>query len=222
MKKLVYLFGLLACGLRCSRSGKQRPLLSSRLLALFLLTAALAACSSDYDDPPEQPDSHQDEVSVDSVGITQDEGTSKDYTVISTVPVSEEVKAFFDEALPYLPNLPVELSPFSFQPNKESEFFVINNEQELRNLYKGEKDLPQLDFEHYTLIIGQMLMGAASYHLDAIKVRIYEDKNVLSIYTREPQYVYCTLYNMYFWGVFPKIEKEIDNNILWLNTKMQN
>ena len=159
------------------------------LLNGLLLTAALAACSSDYDDPPEQPNSHQ---------------------------------AFFDEALPYLPNLPVELSPFSFQPNKESEFFVINNEQELRNLYKGEKDLPQLDFEHYTLIIGQMLMGAASYHLDAIKVRIYEDKNVLSIYTREPQYVYCTLYNMYFWGVFPKIEKEIDNNILWLNTKMQN
>ncbi len=220
MKKLVYLFGLLACGLRCSRSGKQRPLLSSRLLALFLLTAGLAACSSDYDDPPEQPNSHQNEVSVDSVDITQDEGASKDYTVISTVPVSEEVKAFFNEALPYLPNLPVELSPFSFQPNKESEFFVINNEQELRNLYKGEKDLPQLDFEHYTLIIGQMLMGAASYHLDAIKVRIYEDKNVLSIYTREPQYVYCTLYNMYFWGVFPKIEKEIDNKILWLNTKM--
>ena len=220
MKKLVYLFGLLACGLRCSRSGKQRPLLSSRLLALFLLTAGLAACSSDYDDPPEQPNSHQNEVSVDSVDITQDEGASKDYTVISTVPVSEEVKAFFNEALPYLPNLPVELSPISFQPNKESEFFVINNEQELRNLYKGEKDLPQLDFEHYTLIIGQMLMGAASYHLDAIKVRIYEDKNVLSIYTREPQYVYCTLYNMYFWGVFPKIEKEIDNKILWLNTKM--
>ena len=192
------------------------------LLGTLLLTAALAACSSDYDDPPEQPNSHQDEVPVDSVDITPDEGASKDYTVISTVPVSEEVKAFFDEALPYLPNLPVELSPFSFQPNKESEFFVINNEQELRNLYKGEKDLPQLDFEHYTLIIGQMLMGAASYHLDAIKVRIYEDKNVLSIYTREPQYVYCPLYNMYFWGVFPKIEKEIDNNILWLNTKMQN
>ena len=76
------------------------------LLNGLLLTAALAACSSDYDDPPEQPNSHQDEVSVDSVDITPDEGASKDYTVISTVPVSEEVKAFFDEALPYLPDLP--------------------------------------------------------------------------------------------------------------------
>ena len=44
------------------------------LLGTLLLTAALAACSSDYDDPPEQPNSHQNEVSVDSVDITPTEG----------------------------------------------------------------------------------------------------------------------------------------------------
>lgn len=220
MKKLVYLFGLLACGLRCSRSGKQRPLLSSRLLALFLLTAGLAACSSDYDDPPEQPNSHQNEVSVDSVGITQDEGASKDYTVISTVPVSEEVKAFFDEALPYLPDLPIELSPFSFQANANSDFFVINNEKELQNIYKGEKTLPQLDFENNTLIIGQLLMPRESFHLEAIYIRVYGDGNVLTIQTWEPPYQYSALYHMYFWGIFPKMLEEIDNKILWLNTKM--
>ena len=70
------------------------------LFNTLLFTAALAACSSEYDDPPEQPNSHQNEVPVDSVDITPEEGASKDYTVISTVPVSQEVKAFFDEALP--------------------------------------------------------------------------------------------------------------------------
>lgn len=219
MKKLVYLFGLLACGLRCSRSGKQRPLLSSRLLALFLLTAGLAACSSDYDDPPEQPNSHQNEVSVDSVDITQDEGASKDYTVISTVPVSEEVKAFFDEALPYLPDLHLEVSPFSFQSNANSEFYVINNEKELQNIYKGEKTLPQLDFENNTLIIGQLLMPGGSFHLEAIYIRVYGDGNVLTIQTWEPPYQYSALYHMFFWGIFPKMLEEIDNKILWLNTK---
>ena len=138
------------------------------LLNGLLLTASLAACSSDYDDPPEQPNSHQNEVSVDSVDITQDEGASKDYTVISTVPVSEEVKAFFDEALPYLPDLHLEVSPFSFQSNANSEFYVINNEKELQNIYKGEKTLPQLDFENNTLIIGQLLMPGGSFHLEAI------------------------------------------------------
>ena len=44
------------------------------LLNGLLLTAALAACSSDYDDPPEQPNSHQNEVPVDSVDIIPTEG----------------------------------------------------------------------------------------------------------------------------------------------------
>ena len=190
------------------------------LLNGLLLTAALAACSSDYDDPPEQPNSHQNEVSVDSVDSTQDEGASKDYTVISTVPVSEEVKAFFDEALPYLPDLHLEVSPFSFQSNANSEFYVINNEKELQNIYKGEKTLPQLDFENNTLIIGQLLMPRESFHLEAIYIRVYGDGNVLTIQTWEPPYQYSALYHMYFWGIFPKMIEEIDNKILWLNTKM--
>ena len=190
------------------------------LLNGLLLTASLAACSSDYDDPPEQPNSHQNEVSVDSVDITQDEGASKDYTVISTVPVSEEVKAFFDEALPYLPGLPIELSPFLFQSNVNSDFFVINNEKELQNIYKGEKTLPQLDFENNTLIIGQLLMPRESFHLEAIYIRVYGDGNVLTIQTWEPPYQYSALYHMYFWGIFPKMLEEIDKKILWLNTKM--
>jgi hypothetical protein len=44
------------------------------LLNGLLLTAALAACSSDYDDPPEQPDSHQNEVPADSVDVIPTEG----------------------------------------------------------------------------------------------------------------------------------------------------
>ena len=44
------------------------------LFNTLLLTAALSACSSDYDDPPEQPNSHQNEVPVDSVDITPTEG----------------------------------------------------------------------------------------------------------------------------------------------------
>ena len=189
------------------------------LSSLFLLSSGFTACSSDYDNPPEQPDSHQNEVSVDSVDITQDEGASKDYTVISTVPVSEEVKAFFDEALPYLPDLHLEVSPFSFQSNANSEFYVINNEKELQNIYKGEKTLPQLDFENNTLIIGQLPMSGGSF-LEAIYIRVYGDGNVLTIQTWEPPYRYSALYHMFFWGIFPKMLEEIDKNILWLNTKM--
>ena len=190
-----------------------------QLITTLLLAAALASCSADYDEP-EQPTTRQDEVPADSIKVDSTESTEEGYTVISPVPVSEDVKAFFDEALPYLPALPIELSPFSFQSNANSEFYVINNEKELQNIYKGEKTLPQLDFENNTLIIGQLLMPRESFHLEAIYIRVYGDGNVLTIQTWEPPYQYSALYHMYFWGIFPKMLEEIDNKILWLNTKI--
>ena len=198
MKKLVY---LLSC--------------------LLLLSAGFAACSSESDDPPEQPSSHQNETPVDSIAVNNDTteiDSTEALTVISAVPASEEVKTFFDEALPYLPDLPLELSPFSFSPNMGSEFFVINSEQELRDLYKGEKPLPQLDFEQNTLIIGQKLMPGESFHLESVEIRVYDDNTVLAIYTREPPYLYSTLYNLYFWGLFPKIENNI-SDLIQINRK---
>ena len=137
------------------------------LLNGLLLTAALAACSSDYDNPPEQPNSHQNEVSVDSVDSTQDEGASKDYTVISTVPVSEEVKAFFDEALPKEEG---NTAYFYFDNHATSSYsyYVINNEKELRERYKGNKELPIIDFGKYSVIIAKfpVISSLDNYYLE--------------------------------------------------------
>ncbi|MBR3011487.1 MAG: hypothetical protein IKH91_11900 [Prevotella sp.] len=177
------------------------------LNCLFLLTAALAACSSDYDDPPEQPDSHQNEVSVDSVDITQDEGASKDYTVISTVPVSEEVKAFFDEALPNNKGTPA----FTFPSGNETEFSEINSQDELESRYKGESILPEIDFAKFTLIIGKAYMLGMTYHVKAIEIHKYEYNQSLCVFTDDPEGLFWMAYNMYFWGMFPKIEQEISS-----------
>jgi hypothetical protein len=61
MKKLVY---LLSC--------------------LFLLSAGFTACSSDYDDPPEQPESHQNETPMDSTTVDKDT-TEVDSVDVDTV-----------------------------------------------------------------------------------------------------------------------------------------
>ncbi len=61
MKKLVY---LLSC--------------------LFLLSAGFTACSSDYDDPPEQPESHQNETPMDSTTVDKD-STEVDSVDVNTV-----------------------------------------------------------------------------------------------------------------------------------------
>ena len=177
------------------------------LLNGLLLTTSLAACSSDYDDPPEQPNSHQNEVSVDSVDINQDEGAAKDYTVISSVPVSEEVKAFFDEALPNENRTPA----FSFPSGNETEFSEINSQEELKSRYIGKDILPEIDFAKFTLIIGKAYMLGMTYHVKAIEIHKYEYNQSLYVFTDDPEGLYWMAYNMYFWALFPKIEQEISS-----------
>ena len=191
----------------------------TKLFYLFntlLLTAALAACSSDYDDPPEQPNSHQNEVSVDSVDITQDEGASKDYTVISTVPVSEEVKAFFDEALPNENRTPA----FSFSTENKAEFFVINSQDELESRYKGESILPEIDFAKFTLIIGKAYMLGMTYHVNSLEIHKYENDQTLCVFTDNPEGLYWMAYNMHFWGLFPHNKNTISNIIVITKEKV--
>ena len=184
MKKLVYILG-----------------------SLFLFSASFTACSSDYDNPPEQPDSHQDEMPVDSVDITQDEGAAKDYTVISSVPVSDEVKAFFDEALPNENRTPA----FSFPSGNETEFSEINSQEELESRYIGKDILPEIDFAKFTLIIGKAYMLGMTYHVKAIEIHKYEYNQSLCVFTDDPESLFWMAYNMYFWALFPKIEQEISN-----------
>ena len=179
------------------------------LLNGLLLTAALAACSSDYDDPPEQPNSHQNEVSVDSVDSTQDEGASKDYTVISTVPVSEEVKAFFDEALPKEEG---NTAYFYFDNHATSSYsyYVINNEKELRERYKGNKELPIIDFGKYSVIIAKfpVISSLDNYYLE---LHQYKDSTISLVFCfKVPDCVYSGTYDSHIWGLFPKIENYIN------------
>ena len=188
-----------------------------KLIYFFtLLIAGLTACSSDYDDPPEQPGSHQNETPTDSVEITPDEGAAKDYTVISSVPVSDEVKAFFDEALPNENRTPA----FSFSTENKAEFFVINSQDELESRYKGESILPEIDFAKFTLIIGKAYMLGVTYHVNSLEIHKYENDQTLCVFTDNPEGLYWMAYNMHFWGLFPHNKNTISNIIVITKEKV--
>ncbi|MBR5699217.1 MAG: hypothetical protein IKX44_11475 [Prevotella sp.] len=190
MKKLVYILG-----------------------SLFLLSAGFAACSCESEDPPEQPNSHQDETPVDSTLINNHSSkvdSTGSYTVISTVEVSEEVKAFFDEALPNENRTPA----FSFSSENETEFIVINSQGELESRYKGEKSLPEIDFAKYTLIIGKAYMLGMTYHVESLEIHKYEYDQTLCVFTDNPSGLFWMAYNMHFWGLFPHNNMMISNIIV--------
>ena len=184
------------------------------LSCLFLLSTGFAACSSDYDEP-EQPNSHQDEMPVDSAAVDPNNNPSAEYRVITTVPVSDEVKAFFDEALPmtdiYFNDVDFASVEFNLEPEHiipaYPVYVVFNNEDEMKERYLGEKDLPKIDFEKYTLIIGDCFLGNSTIlESFSIEVHKYFDYNEFVIKTTSATQGHGGCAHSCFWGLFPKID----------------
>ena len=168
------------------------------LACLLLLTAGLTACSNDYDDP--QGDS------------------SDDYTVILPVPVSDEVKAFFDEELsdPGWNNHGERIGggfidSMSVHFRDKEAFYVVNSKQELERIYNGKTPIPDIDFSSYTLLLGFAYLNDSSYSLSDIGLRDNGHQYVLDVSVLH--YVHWWAYQIfsrgYYWRLYPKLDKEV-------------
>lgn len=178
MKKTIYLFGTL------------------------LLTAALAACSSDYNDPPEQPGTHQmDEAENDTTDFTKE--------TISPVEASTDVKEFFENALKMVDG---ENDFFYDDENLHgaeciSKCIIVNNQKTLELLYRGKGKLPNVDFNKTSLIIGLQRFDQESYDINKIKLISNNEKAQLNLYTKlDSKFNPFYYINRCYWGLYPKIQ----------------
>lgn len=87
--------------------------------------------------------------------------------------------------------------------------YVINSIQELKSIYKGDKDLPEIDFKRWTLVIGQMVEPDAFYPVFKQELKFKDNKCQLTLYVPELDEVnlkgvsYKTQY-LYYWALYPK------------------
>ncbi len=89
---------------------------------------------------------------------------------------------------------------------------VINDKKGLEGIYYGEKVLPEIDFEKYTLIIGVERMPHLSYKLAKKELIICNGYLLFNLYVSEPKDRYhpTAILSMFYWGLYPKVEdKEI-------------
>ena len=85
--------------------------------------------------------------------------------------------------------------------------YVINNHRELDALYKGQKTIPDVDFEKYTLVIGRAYMPHTGESLGYHDVSS-EGKNV-NLYIEAYPVGLDVIELEYFWGLYPKFETDI-------------
>ena len=151
-------------------------------LAAILATAGLAGCSSSDDD---------------------DSDSSDDTTipVVAESAVSSDIVAFFNSELPRPSG---ELSTGFFVGSNESVCRVINSVTDLKKYYKGDKELPAIDFNTYTLIVGQQRMSRSAYYTDKLTVRNGYNCVVVDLYVKSAGNSNNVITNMYYWSLCSK------------------
>lgn len=137
---------------------------------------------------------------------------SEEPEAIGTPPVTApaDVSAFFKTYLP--PSSYSHSEPafgFSEIDYQDTECFVINSLEEFKAVAPPSVELPGIDFDKYTLIIGQHWMGDPGYSFEKQAVDTESDKMTLNlVYKRMEGAHPAIVTTFYFWGLYTKLPEK--------------
>lgn len=168
------------------------------MMSLLLTLGLFSACSKDNemgfngDDEQMIPIPENGEVlqSVDATNLRNSKG-------------DPEVFYFFNDELPISAR-----SGSFFVDSDKDECYVINNIEELNKIYCGDRELPFIDFEHYTLVIGQKITPNAFYPVLKQNVEFRDKKCQLNLYVPNFNVDNTTFKYFYFWALYPKFRTD--------------
>ena len=99
-------------------------------------------------------------------------------------------------------------TPFFQDDDFDNKVYVINSRQALADVYLGEKELPAIDFDKYTLIIGQHMMPCLGFYITKKELVPNEDGLQLTIYARnDGEILSLMIQRLFFWGLYPKLSQ---------------
>ena len=157
------------------------------IFGVLIATACLCACSSDDDSIPQIY--LTDGEIVDFFNSELQELHSDDYYRTS--------KSFFYTI--------IDSVNYDGMAIKKDMVYIINSQQELADIYVGKKKLPEIDFEKYTLIIGQQIMPYLGFYVAKKKLSLGDNGLILNLYAKnDRELLPCASQNLYFWGLYPK------------------
>jgi hypothetical protein len=126
---------------------------------------------------------------------------------------SDPLAVFFREELhgPYWDGDGNEYKTFFEQGKWDDEScLVFNSREEFQNAYMGTKELPDVDFDKYTLVIGRTWGNDSSYDLNIVFLKnkgdYYELETTINHYV--DRVASFAIVKIYYWYLFNKFEKK--------------
>lgn len=157
------------------------------IFSVLIETACLCACSSDDDSIPQ---------------IYLTDGEIVDFFNSELQEMHSDDNYFISKSFFYTIIDSVDHDGMAIMENM---VYVINSQQELADIYIGKKKLPSIDFDKYTLIIGQQIMPYLGFYVAKKKLSIGDNGLILTLYARnDNEMLPCASQNLYFWGLYPK------------------
>ena len=117
---------------------------------------------------------------------------------------NETVDDFFNFALPkddYSEEF------FIGVPIEKDTCMVIDNIDELRNAYHGERELPEIDFSNHSLIIGKLYV-TAGYYVNEQAVQNDAPVTLTLFLDAKSDAAITMMTNCYYWGIYPKLSSK--------------
>lgn len=158
---------------------------------------------------------------------TSDDDSNSGQNIIQPVGIENgAITAFFSTELPELNHSSDGYhtsKSFFYNPTtyggmaiEKNMIFLINSRKELADIYLGEKELPNIDFDRYTLIIGQQMMPYWGFYIVKKELEANDKGLRLTIYARnEGEVLPTAIQHLYFWNLYPKLsEKTIIVNVI--------
>ncbi len=158
---------------------------------LFILMAAIAfvACNDD-EATPNNPGDNSQERTIKTVDETP-----------------AQVEAFFSDVNTAM-WVNRKILGFTYRKN---EICIINSQEELSNLYNGDKPLPEIDFSKYTLLVGHVLAAHSGHLLERTELTEKDGSLTLYVYIRALDEGLAVITPILYWGLYPKLsQKEIN------------
>jgi hypothetical protein len=143
-------------------------------------------------------------VACDSPNNTEQSSTRSSEGEVQPVSVSGEVAIFFES---YLPSNSGSRSECFFVDDNENRCLMINSAEELQAITHCSVELPAIDFDNFTLIIGQHEVSSISYYLLSQSLDVESEKIVQSLRIKITESGWTAMGMMYYWDLYPKLPK---------------
>ena len=134
-------------------------------------------------------------LSVSCNGLKESDNVS-----VEPVAASDDVSRFIET---YLPAVSYSESAFSFEGN--ADIIIINSMDEFKAAVPVSVGIPLIDFDRYTLVLGQIIKGDPGYSFERQWAQVETDQVILNV--KYKQYIGATpavVTWFGFWGIYPK------------------